>query len=178
MRPGRPKERLVLESYECRKLKNWASHPKNPQRLTVRARIILHAAEGLTNQQVARILQIHAGTVGKWRTRFCNHRLAGLMDEPRPGAPRKITDARVEAVVTRALEMARPGATHVSTRAMAKALALSQSTIVRIWRAIGLQPHRTETRKSSTNSVLAEKVRDDCEIEYESRGEGDDAVRG
>src|SRR5579871_2078343 len=98
--------------------------------------------------------------VNKWRSRFLRHRLEGLYDEPRPGAPRKVTDAEVEQVVIQTLESTLRGQTHGSTRSLAQASGLSRMTISRIWRAFGLQPHRTETFKLSTDPYLVEKVRD------------------
>jgi transposase len=103
---------------------------------------------------------VRPATVGKWRRRFVERRIAGLMDEPRPGAPRQVTDAQVEEVVVRTLESTPKGATHWSTREMAKATGLSAMTISRIWRAFGLQPHRSETFKLSPDPFLIEKVRD------------------
>ena len=99
-------------------------------------------------------------TVGKWRTRFLARRVDGLLDEPRPGVPRTVTDAKVEEVVRLTLETKPREATHWSTRAMAARCDLSQSTVTRIWRAFGLQPHRTETFKLSPDTLFVEKVRD------------------
>src|SRR3954463_12934128 len=101
---GRPKTPLALSDDERQKLRTWASRPKSTQRLATRARIVLACAEGLDNKDVAARLRVDAVTVGKWRGRFLEGRLDGLTDEPRPGAPRKITDARVEEVVTKTLE--------------------------------------------------------------------------
>lgn len=117
-------------------------------------------AEGANNKTVAKRLRVTPLTVGKWRSRFVAHRLDGLMDEPRPGAPRKVSDAKVEEVVTKTLETKPKGATHWSTREMAKRSGLSNATVSRIWRAFGLQPHRTETFKLSPDPLLVEKVRD------------------
>jgi transposase len=99
-------------------------------------------------------------TVGKWRSRFLEHRLDGLLDEPRPGAPRQIGDAQVEAVIAKTLHEKPRNATHWSSRALAKASGLSQTSVMRIWHAFGLQPHRTETFKLSTDPLFIEKVRD------------------
>ena len=151
---------LVLTDDERTTLDRWARRPKSAQRLALRARIVLHGAAGATNQEVARFLHINRLTVGKWLGRFRRYRLEGLMDEPRPGAPRSITDAQVEAVVTRTLESMPSGAGQWSTRSMAEASGLSQTAIVRIWRAFGLQPHRTETFKLSTDPLFIDKVRD------------------
>src|SRR5512147_2215822 len=97
----RPMAELVLSNEEGQALKAWASRPKSTQRLATRARIILACAEGLDNKSVAARLRVCAATVGAWRRRFVERRLEGLADEPRPGAPRKITDSDVERVVTR-----------------------------------------------------------------------------
>jgi transposase len=160
MRTGRPKKPLVLTNEEREKLEQWARRPKTAQRLALRSRIVLRCAEGLLNRAVARELGITGATVCKWRERFRTARLEGLADEPRPGAPREITDTQVEDLITRTLESTPPQATHWSTRAMARATKLSRPTISRIWRAFGLQPHRTETFKLSTDPFFVEKVRD------------------
>jgi transposase len=157
---GRPTKPIVLTEEERSKLQEWARRPKTAQRLALRARIVLGFAEGLENLQVARQLRITDQTVCKWRSRFGVSRLEGLTDEPRPGAPRKITDQEVEAVITRTLEATPGPTTHWSTRSMAKAVGLSQSAISRIWRAFSLQPHRVETFKLSSDPFFIEKVRD------------------
>jgi transposase len=117
-------------------------------------------AAGQTNTQVAHELRVTKQTVGKWRRRFLAKRVDGLLDEPRPGAPRTVTDARVEEVVRLTLESKPRDATHWSTRGMAGRCGLSQSTVTRIWRAFGLQPHRTETFKLSPDPLFIDKVRD------------------
>ncbi len=160
MRTGRPKKALTLEPVDKEKLKLLARRPKTAQRVALRSKIILIAAEGQSNQQIARRLGVTGATVGKWRERFRVRGMEGLSDEPRPGAPRKITDAQVEEAVTRTLESAPAAATHWSTRSLAEQVGLSQSAIVRIWRSFGLQPHRSETFKLSTDPFLIEKVRD------------------
>lgn len=157
---GRPKAPLILSDDERQKLETWAARPKSTQRLATRARIVLACAEGLDNKDVAARLRVNAVTVGKWRKRFLEDRLDGLTDEPRPGAPRTITDAMVEGVVTKTLETKPKAATHWSTRGMAGAVGLSQSAIVRIWNAFGLKPHQSETFKLSTDPNFVEKVRD------------------
>ena len=126
----------------------------------MRARIVLACAEGLDNKKVARRLRTSANTVGKWRGRFVEARLDGLLDEPRPGAPRKITDDQVEAIVVKTLESTPKGATHWSTRQMAKAVGLSHDSISRIWNAFGLKPHQTDSFQLSKDPLLIEKVRD------------------
>jgi transposase len=160
MRTGRRLQELVLSDDERTKLEQWARRPKTSQRLALRSRIVLACAAGLTNTQVAHQLRLSMPTVGKWRSRFVADRLAGLVDEPRPGAPRSISDAQIEEVIGRTLESKPPAATHWSTRGMAQATGLSPATIGRIWRAFGLQPHRTDTFKLSTDPFFIEKVRD------------------
>ena len=125
-----------------------------------RAEIILRSADGLNNCKIARVVGVTRETVRKWRGRFVRHRLDGLDDEPRCGAPRKIGDDQIEEIVTRTLETKPEDATHWSTRGMAKASGVSASTVHRIWRAFSLQPHRTETFKLSTDPQFVEKVRD------------------
>jgi transposase len=156
----RPMAELVLSDDEKQTLKTWAGRPKSTQRLATRARIVLACAEGLDNKSVAARLLVCAATVGTWRGRFVERRLEGLADEPRPGAPRTISDADIERVVTRTLETKPKAATHWGTRGMAAAEGLSQSSIGRIWRAFGLKPHRTESFKLSTDPYFVEKVRD------------------
>lgn len=160
MRIGRPKKPLVMTSEERAKLEQWARRPKSAQRLALRARLVLRCAEGLSHQAVARELRVSGATVGKWRERFRTARLEGLADEPRPGAPREISDSQVEEVVTRTLESTPPQATHWSTRSMARATKVSHMAVARIWRAFGLQPHRSETFKLSSDPFFVEKVRD------------------
>jgi transposase len=160
MRTGRPKAALVLTPDERQELESLAHRSRSAPAVARRARLVLACAEGRTNQIVARRLRVAPATVGKWRGRFIDDRVAGLFDEPRPGTPRRITDARVEEVIVRTLESTPRGATHWSTRAMAKATGLSHMTISRVWRAFGLQPHRTKTFKLSPDPLLIEKVRD------------------
>ena len=157
---GRPKPVLTLTDDEQQKLETWANRPKSTQRLATRARIVLACADGLDNKEVAARLGINTVTVGKWRRRFLDLRLDGLADEPRPGAPRTITDEVVERVVTKTLEEKPRAATHWSTRSMAEAVGLSQTAISRVWRAFGLKPHLRETFKLSTDPFFVEKVRD------------------
>ena len=157
---GRPTKPIVLTEEERGKLDQWARRPKTAQRLALRARILLGCADGLESRQVARRLHITDQTVGKWRARFRSARLEGLADEPRPGAPRSITDAQVEALITRTLETAPAQGTHWSTRTMAEATGMSQSAVSRIWRTFSLQPQRAETFKLSADPFFVEKVRD------------------
>ena len=122
--------------------------------------MILLCAEGRTNPRVAEQIQVRTQTVGKWRQRFVDRRLDGLLDEPRPGTPRKVSDAEVERVLTMTLESTPQDATHGSTRSLAKESGLSRSTVNRIWRAFALQPHRSETFKLSKDPLFIDKVRD------------------
>lgn len=160
MRTGRPIPPLTVTSTERETLERWARRAKTAQAVAQRARLILGCAAGKTNTVVAYELRLTKQTVGKWRTRFLSRRLEGLLDEPRPGAPRTITDAQVERVLTRTLETIPADATHWSTRSMAQASGLSRSAVHRIWRAFALQPHRTETFKLSADPLFIEKVRD------------------
>jgi len=157
---GRPKTELRITDEEREAMERWGRRPKTAQALALRSRMILLCGEGQENGEVARRLGVTRQTVGKWRSRFVARRLEGLLDEPRPGAPRQITDAEVERVITVTLESLPRDATHWSTRAMAKTVGLSQSTISRLWRAFALQPHRSETFKLSTDPQFVEKVRD------------------
>jgi len=160
MNMGRPKKLLVLTEEEREKLQMIAHRPKTSQNMALRARIVLGCAEGITNQEVARRLGVTGVTVGKWRARFIASRLQALGDAPRSGPPRKISDRQVERVITKTLESKPRSATHWSTRAMATEVGLSHDTISRIWRTFGLQPHRQEKFKLSTDPFFVEKVRD------------------
>jgi transposase len=160
MRTGRPIPPLILTVDERETLERWARRAKTAQAVAQRARLILGCAAGRTNTGVAHELRLTKQTVGKWRHRFLARRLEGLLDESRPGAPRTITDAQVERVLTRTLETTPADATHWSTRSMAKASGLSRSAVHRIWRAFALQPHRTETFTLSADPLFIEKVRD------------------
>lgn len=157
---GRPKAVLVLSEEERETLERWARRPKSAQSLALRCRIVLAAAEGADNKAVAADLGVHPATVSKWRGRFVERRLEGLSDEPRPGAPRTITDEHVEAVIVKTLEETPTDATHWSTRSMATATGMSQSAISRIWQAFGLKPHLVEDFKLSTDPQFIDKVRD------------------
>lgn len=157
---GRPTKPLHVTSEEREKLTMLARRPKTGQAMAMRARIVLGCDEGLSNDAVAKKLHITGATVCKWRERFRVSRLEGLLDEPRPGAPRSITDKQVEAVVTKTLESMPANSTHWSTRRMAKKVGLSQTAVVRIWHAFGLQPHRVENFKFSKDPQFVEKVRD------------------
>lgn len=160
MRRGRPKQALCLSEEEQRRLGSLAQRARSVPAVARRARVVLACAEGLDNRAVAKKLRCSLGMVGKWRTRFLKKRLEGLYDEQRPGAPRKISDEQIEQVVIQTLESTPRGQTHWSTREMAKNTGLSRMAISRIWRAFGLQPHRTESFKLSPDPLLIEKVRD------------------
>jgi len=151
---------LTLSPGEREALERWSRRPKTAQALAQRARIVLACAARMTNADVSAQVRVTRQTVGRWRTRFLKKRLDGLLDEPRPGAPRKITDAHVERVITMTLESTPQEATHWSTRSMAKTCGLSQTAVSRIWRAFALQPHRSETFKLSKDPLFIEKVRD------------------
>ena len=151
---------ITLSEVERSELRTLASRRKTGQAMAMRARVVLACAEGLQSKQVAGRLGLDEATVGKWRRRFAAHGLDGLYDEPRSGAPRSIEDARIEFVIVKTLESTPGNATHWSSRGMAKACGLSVSTVQRIWRAFGLQPHRIETFKLSTDPDFVAKVRD------------------
>lgn len=157
---GRPTAKLNLSADEQQALENWSRRPKSAQALALRARMILLCAQDLSNTEVAAQLRVTKQTVGKWRARFIEKRLDGLLDEPRPGTPRKLSDAEVERVLARTLESAPKNATHWSTRSLAEACGLSHSSVHRIWKAFALQPHRSETFKLSKDPLFIDKVRD------------------
>ena len=157
---GRPKALLVLDQMEREQLVALTLRRKTAQALALRARIVLACADGAPNEAVATRQRVTPQTVSKWRARFVKDRLDGLLDAPRPGAPRTIEDQQVEAVIAKTLESVPVGATHWSTRSMAREAGLTQSAVSRIWRAFGLQPHRQETFKLSTDPLFVEKVRD------------------
>lgn len=160
MRTGRPKAELRVPPEDLVTLQRWTARRKTSQALAMRSRIVLQSRTGLSNMQVATDLGVSGDTVGKWRKRYIAKGLAGLLDEPRSGAPRRIGDDQIEAVVVKTLESTPRDATHWSTRGMAEASGLSDTTVLRIWHAFGLQPHRSDTFKLSTDPQLVEKVRD------------------
>ena len=141
-------------------MEGLARRRKTAQGLARRARIVLAAADGLENKAIVERLGADANTVGKWRRRFAERRLDGLYDEPRSGAPRKIGDEQIAEIIGRTLEETPPDGTHWSPRSMARAVGYAPSTIHRIWQAFGLQPHRSETFKLSSDPLFVEKVRD------------------
>jgi len=160
MRTGRPIPPLALADDERKVLEQWERRPKTAQALAQRARAILACASGKSNTSVSAEVGLSKQAVGKWRARFLERRLDGLLDEPRPGAARKISDAAVERVVTLTLETTPSDATHWSTRSMARRTGLTQTAISRIWRAFALQPHRAESFQLSKDPLFIEKVRD------------------
>src|SRR5947209_13223554 len=151
---------IELNEDERSQLESWARRRTSAQALAQRSRIVLRAAEGLKNVEIAERLAVHRPMVTKWRNRFAEHRLDGLTDEPRPGQPRTIIDEKVEEVIVKTLETTPRNATHWSTRSMAREVGLNQSAVQRIWKAFGLQPHRQETWKLSTDPQFVAKVKD------------------
>jgi transposase len=151
---------IKLTDEERALLEAWTRRRTSAQALAQRARIVLLAADGLKNTEIGERLGIKRSTAATWRTRFAEHRLDGLADEPRPGQPRKITDAKVEEVIVKTLETTPKDATHWSTRSMAAEVGLNQSAVHRIWKAFGLQPHRQDAWKLSRDPQFIEKVRD------------------
>lgn len=157
---GRPTAEVILTEEEREVLDRWARRPMSCQALALRCKIVLGAAAGEQNQQIAARLGCHPTTVGKWRARFAKDRLDGLHDEPRPGKPRTVTDEDVERVIVKTLEETPTDATHWSTRSLAKATGMSQPTVSRIWKAFGLKPHLSESFKLSPDPQFIDKVRD------------------
>lgn len=159
-RTGRPKAALKLTDDERKELERLTRRVRTNRHVALRAKIILECAKGQTNLAVAGKVRVSNVTVGKWRKRFIEHRLAGLYDEPRVGTPRKISDDQIEEVIVKTLEAKPKGRTHWSTRSMAKEAGMSPSTVGRIWRAFQLQPHVVRTFKLSNDPQFVEKVRD------------------
>jgi transposase len=159
-RTGRPAAVVELSEAEREQLLRWSRRAKSAQALALRSRVVLACADGLSNNEVAEKLQVSTSMVTKWRTRFAARRLDGLVDEDRPGRPPSISVEQVEQVIVATLEQAPRNATHWSRASMASRTGLSRSTIGRIWRDFGLQPHRAETFKLSTDPLFVEKVVD------------------
>ena len=157
---GHPRYAIELTTEERETLERWVRRGKTAQQLATRARVILGCAQGRANREVARQVGVHETTVCKWRARFASKRLDGLLDEPRSGTPRKVSDATVERIVTMTLESTPTDATHWSTRDLAKRIGVSQSTVSRVWRAFNLQPHRVKSFRLSNDPLFIEKVRD------------------
>jgi transposase len=159
-RAGRPTATVTLSDDDRGVLERWARRPSTAQALAMRARIVLAAAQGATNIEIGERVGCHPNTAGKWRNRFVAAGVDGLHDEPRPGAPRSITDADVERVIVTTLEQQPTDATHWSTRSLAANVGMSQSAVSRIWRAFGLRPHLIEDFKLSPDPLFIDKVRD------------------
>jgi transposase len=153
--PGTPAATVTLSDDERETLERWARRPTSAQALALRCRIVLACADGGTNTAIAERLGVSRMTVSKWRRRFLDRRLDGLWDEPRPGAPRTVTDDDVERVIVKTLEETPANATHWSTRSMAAATGMSQPGVSRIWRAFALKPHRAESFKLSPDPQLS-----------------------
>jgi transposase len=160
MRKGRPLTPLSVTVEDRAQLVAWTKRPKTAQALAMRARIVLLAADGLCNTTIAGQLHTMQHTVGKWRRRYLESGLDGLLDEPRPGASHKLSDRDVESVLALTLESTPADATHWSARSMAKRVGLSRNSIHRIWQAFSLAPHRSETFKLSEDPLFIAKVRD------------------
>ena len=157
---ARPKAMLVVTDPQRVELERLARRARTNRHVAMRAKIVLASEQGLTNIAVAAKLRTSHVTVGKWRKRFIEHGVEGLYDEPRPGAPRKLSDEDVEAIIVKTLETKPQGRTHWSTRKMAEKAGVSHSSVSRIWQAYGLQPHIVRGFKISNDPLFVEKVRD------------------
>src|SRR2546425_3023981 len=157
---GRPKPSLNLAPDEQTQLRSLAASRTLPHALVARAKLVLWSAQGQSNTQIARRLRWRNATVGKWRQRFVEHRLAGLYDELRPGRPRSIEDERIAALLKRTLSRKPAGGTHWSIRQAAQASGISRSTVHRLFQTFALQPHRSRNFKLSTDPFFVEKIRD------------------
>src|SRR5436190_1618540 len=153
---------VELTEEERARLEAWSRRRTTAQALALRSRIVLAAADGAANWEIAEQLGISRPTVTKWRNRFAQRRLEGLLDEPRPGRPRTVSDEQVERIVTTTLERTPKNATHWSTRSLAAHLGVTQDAVWRTWQAFSLQPHRQEKFKLSTDPQFVEKVYDIC----------------
>lgn len=151
---------MMLSATDRELLERWTRRQTTANALATRARIVLASATGESNERIAARLKLTPHTIGKWRGRYVARGIEGLLDEPRPGAPRSVSDEQVDRVITLTLDTLPTDATHWSTRAMAQRAGLSQSTVSRIWRAFAVQPHRSETFKISKDPLFIEKVRD------------------
>lgn len=151
---------IVLTAAERAELEGWTRRRTSAAGLAMRARIVLAAADGGSNTELAERLDLAITTVRRWRNRFVVDRCDGLLDEPRPGRPRVVGDEKIKDLITATLETTPPDATHWSTRSMADHLGLSQSMVSRVWRAFGLAPHKQDSWKLSKDPLFVEKVRD------------------
>jgi transposase len=159
-RSGAPKAELVVDDQQRTELERLQRRSRTNRDIAFRAKIILAAADGITNCEIAKQLRTTPGTVGKWRRQFVSDGVDGLFDEPRPGAARKISDEDVESIIVQTLESKPIGRTHWSTRKMAEHAGISHTTVGRIWRTFGLQPHVVKGFKLSNDPLFVEKVRD------------------
>src|SRR6266436_6753183 len=157
---GRPKPELTLAADEQTQLRSLTASRTLPHALVARAKVVLWSAQGQSNTQIARRVHWRNATVGKWRQRFVEHRLAGLYDELRPGRPRSIEDEQIAALLRRTLSRKPAGGTHWSIRQAAQASGISRSTVHRLFQTFALQPHRSRSFKLSTDPFFVEKVRD------------------
>ncbi len=157
---GRPLPALELTAEERQQLAGFAASPSLPHAHVARARLVLWAAEGLPNQEIAARLAWSKATVGKWRQRFVEHRLAGIYDELRPGRPRSVSDQQVAVLLRRTLKQKPPTGTHWTVRLAAEANGLSKSSMHRVFQLFAVQPHRGRNFKLSNDPFFVEKVRD------------------
>ena len=157
---GRPLAPLTLSESERDELRSITRSRSMPQSLATRARIVLLSADGESNTDIAERLGLSKPTVGIWRKRYLTQRIAGLYDEPRPGGPRSIRDEQVATLLRKTLKTKPKDGTHWSCRSIAAETKLSKSTVQRVWKAFGLQPHRQKHFKISTDPFFVEKVRD------------------
>jgi len=157
---GRPLLPLSISAEDQAQLVAWTRRPKTAQALAMRSRVVLRAGEGLSNTDIAQHLGLSLQTVGKWRQRYLDQDVDGLLDEPRPGTARKLSDKDIERVLALTLESTPADATHWSTRSLAKKAGLSRASIHRIWQTFSLAPHRSETFKLSKDPLFIDKVRD------------------
>ena len=153
---------IELSDEERGLLERWTRRRTSAQAIALHARIVLAAPDGPSNVEIAERLAVSRPTVAKWRGRFAEQRLDGRSDAPRPGRPRTITDEQVEAVVIKTLESTSRNVTHWSTRSMATEMGMTPGSIMRIWHAFGLQPHRQERWKLSKDPLFVDKVKDIC----------------
>jgi putative transposase len=160
MLTGRPKATLELSGEERTQLKSLAASRSLPHALVSRTKVVLWSAEGQSNSEIAGRLGWAKATVGKWRQRFIEHRVAGLYDELKPGRPRSIADEQIAALLKRTLSRTPAGGTHWSVRQAAQDSGISKSTVHRVFQAFAVQPHRSRSFKLSTDPFFIEKVRD------------------